>query len=176
MPSGRKKNPEIVTCEGCGKGVMWLGGRKRRYCTYTCRDRARGHKPRKTSTPAQQRARRIQNNRTRGKQRKALSDALKIERGQCADCGLIITERTVIVIDWDHRDPTQKSFTIAKQKHNHTIDELINEMAKCDAVCANCHRYRTHDKQQHRSKPRLPDKQIGLFDEPQNQHPSIQSQ
>lgn len=45
-------------------------------------------------------------------------------------------------MDLDHRDPLQKRFELSKQK---TCSEkrLLEEIAKCDVVCANCHRERT---------------------------------
>lgn len=60
----------------------------------------------------------------------------------CADCG----ERYPhFVMDFDHRDPSTKVFTIGAQKsRSMSLDKLLEEIAKCDVVCANCHRYRTH--------------------------------
>jgi 5-methylcytosine-specific restriction endonuclease McrA len=58
-----------------------------------------------------------------------------------------INERTAIVIEWDHVDKTTKSFTISYEMGRKNDQEIIDEIAKCDAVCANCHRYRTHDRQ-----------------------------
>jgi hypothetical protein len=37
----------------------------------------------------------------------------KLRRGSCVDCGLVIDQRTIVCIDFDHRDPQQKSFTIS---------------------------------------------------------------
>ena len=64
-----------------------------------------------------------------------------LRRVPCADCG-----RTVApyVMDFDHRDPAQKSFSLAAEKvllKNRGLLEA--EVAKCDIVCANCHRVRT---------------------------------
>lgn len=61
------------------------------------------------------------------------------------DCGMEINERTVICIDFDHRDPNDKAFTISYEMDKATEEALIAEIAKCDAVCRNCHAYRTHD-------------------------------
>lgn len=57
----------------------------------------------------------------------------------CMDCGI---QYPLCAMDYDHRDPSTKSFTIS-EINGHTLDEIIKEISKCDAVCANCHRVRT---------------------------------
>jgi hypothetical protein len=58
----------------------------------------------------------------------------------CRDCGL----HDVTVLEFDHRDPAAK-----RQDVNSLIEfglswhTIALEMAKCDVVCANCHRRRT---------------------------------
>jgi hypothetical protein len=69
--------------------------------------------------------------------RKAL-DALKLAQG-CADCGY---RAHAVALDFDHRPGTVKHFNVADVK-NYTLPELLHEVAKCDIVCANCHRVRT---------------------------------
>ena len=55
----------------------------------------------------------------------------------CVDCG----ESDPVVLEFDHlRD---KSFNIAEALHNRTWDDVLAEIAKCEVVCANCHRRRT---------------------------------
>ena len=68
----------------------------------------------------------------------------KLRRGSCVDCGLVIDQRTIVCIDFDHRDPQQKSFTISYVMGRVDCSMLIEEMSKCDAVCRNCHALRTH--------------------------------
>ena len=49
------------------------------------------------------------------------------------------------VMDLDHRDPSDKLFTISEQKcRSMGMNRLLAEIAKCDVVCSNCHRMRTH--------------------------------
>lgn len=60
----------------------------------------------------------------------------------CSDCGIRYPS---YVMDFDHRDATEKRFNIGKDAFSlipHTA--LLEEIAKCDVVCANCHRERTH--------------------------------
>lgn len=59
----------------------------------------------------------------------------------CNDCGI---KYPYYVMDFDHRIPSQKSFTIASNISKYSLDQIKNEISKCDIVCANCHRIRTH--------------------------------
>lgn len=59
----------------------------------------------------------------------------------CMDCG---NSYPPCVMDFDHRDPKQKSFTISRTGQGVSRQKLEAEIAKCDIVCANCHRIRTH--------------------------------
>lgn len=55
----------------------------------------------------------------------------------CVDCG----EDDVKVLEFDHlRD---KKFEVSKKLSDRRWDSLLQEIAKCDVVCANCHRRRT---------------------------------
>lgn len=64
---------------------------------------------------------------------------LKAERG-CYDCGGRFPSEA---LDWDHLPGSEKLFSIGSQAQNHTFDAVIDEIAKCQVVCANCHRIRT---------------------------------
>lgn len=65
----------------------------------------------------------------------------QIKDTPCADCG---GRFPPYVMDFDHKDPTQKEFTIAAYLNRVSLERLMAEVAKCDIVCANCHRIRTH--------------------------------
>jgi hypothetical protein len=55
----------------------------------------------------------------------------------CVDCG----ESDPIVLEFDHlRD---KSFGIGEGFRDRAWQSILDEMAKCEVVCANCHRRRT---------------------------------
>lgn len=47
-----------------------------------------------------------------------------------------------VCMDFDHRPGEIKLFTIAARKMGR--EALLAEIAKCDVVCSNCHRLRTH--------------------------------
>lgn len=57
----------------------------------------------------------------------------------CADCG---NYYPYYVMEFDHLDPSQKVNNVGWMLGGST-DALRDEIAKCDVVCANCHRVRT---------------------------------
>jgi hypothetical protein len=61
------------------------------------------------------------------------------ESQPCSDCG---NYYPAIVMDFDHRDPDTKQHEVAAIKYG-SWEKLLAEIAKCDLVCANCHRIRT---------------------------------
>lgn len=80
-----------------------------------------------------------QYNKTHNRRKRQLIQDLK--RVPCMDCGKTYPP---YVMDFDHRDPSQKSFNITAQAGFHSIGELLEEVEKCDIVCSNCHRERTY--------------------------------
>ncbi len=55
----------------------------------------------------------------------------------CADCG----ESDPVVLEFDHR--RDKQFNIGAVLPYRRWSSVLEEIAKCDVVCANCHRRRT---------------------------------
>jgi hypothetical protein len=55
----------------------------------------------------------------------------------CVDCG----ESDPLVLEFDHLG--DKKFGIAKGLRDRNWQKVLDEMAKCGVVCANCHRRRT---------------------------------
>lgn len=65
------------------------------------------------------------------------------KRGKpCADCGATFP---AYVMDFDHLNPESKINSIGKigSKGLYTAKAVIEEIKKCELVCANCHRIRT---------------------------------
>jgi hypothetical protein len=60
----------------------------------------------------------------------------------CVDCGV---QYPYYVMDFDHRDEAAKSFILSDVPRA-TSKNLMREIEKCDVVCANCHRERTHQR------------------------------
>jgi hypothetical protein len=57
----------------------------------------------------------------------------------CIECG----EQDFRVLEFDHRDPAEKSFIISEKIADLSFETLNKEIEKCDILCANCHRKRT---------------------------------
>lgn len=58
----------------------------------------------------------------------------------CADCAKTFP---YYVMDFDHVRGT-KLFTLGEAPARRGRDQILEEAAKCDVVCSNCHRIRTH--------------------------------
>jgi hypothetical protein len=75
--------------------------------------------------------------------RRAHVDAIKLERG-CMDCGY---SDHPAALDFDHRPGTgPKRASVAALVTSATLADIDAEIAKCDVVCANCHRIRTAER------------------------------
>ena len=62
----------------------------------------------------------------------------------CADCGQRFKPW---VMDFDHVDG-EKLFNLARTR-GRSLRVILLEVAKCQIVCANCHRDRTHQRRNH---------------------------
>ena len=65
-------------------------------------------------------------------------ELMQAHRSACVDCG----ETHPACLDFHHRDPKQKSFSIGKEGVKFSKERILAEIAKCDVLCANCHRKR----------------------------------
>lgn len=90
--------------------------------------------------------------REKAKRKKANKKAEKINvltevltNASCKDCGL----KDPAVLEFDHVNPEDKLFDVSSILENGSIPALRREMAKCEIVCANCHRRRTIKAQSH---------------------------
>ena len=61
----------------------------------------------------------------------------------CFDCG----ESDPVVLEFDHQG--EKLFTIGQDLRDRNWPSLLDEIAKCEVVCANCHRRRTARRGRH---------------------------
>ncbi len=80
------------------------------------------------------------------KRLKAMLHALKSV--PCADCGGTFDP---VCMDFDHRPGEQKLFTIGAAGASRSMEAVRAEIAKCDIVCANCHRVRSYRQRDHRA-------------------------
>lgn len=84
---------------------------------------------------------REQNNKAAAKRYKANRENLisYLNDHPCVDCG----EADIVVLEFDHRDPTTKRAKVADTLGSWKWDTIMTEIDKCDVRCANCHRRRT---------------------------------
>ncbi len=81
----------------------------------------------------------IENNKEYRSIRRSVINDLK--NVPCADCGNFYPP---YVMDFDHLG--DKEFNISKTGMGVSFDRLMKEVQKCDVVCSNCHRERTHQR------------------------------
>jgi hypothetical protein len=71
----------------------------------------------------------------------------------CEDCGEFLLP---FILDFDHRDSSLKFNNIATMVYaNYSLSRIKAEIEKCDLVCANCHRIRTHKRTHKEDTPCL---------------------
>jgi transposase len=56
--------------------------------------------------------------------------------GRCVICGY---DRSVVALQFHHRDPTVKTFSIAHRGLARSLEATLAEVRKCVLLCANCH-------------------------------------
>jgi len=83
------------------------------------------------------------NNKTKRKERKKYIDKLKVSIG-CVDCGY---NKHPEALQFDHLPGLSKSFEISKSPLK-PINEVLEEIKKCEVVCACCHAIRTHKRRE----------------------------
>ena len=60
----------------------------------------------------------------------------------CADCGISYPH---YVMQFDHLPGYDKNFNLSGNlAGDKTMEDIVNEIAKCEVVCANCHAHRTY--------------------------------
>ncbi len=69
------------------------------------------------------------------KRRRAIIDEIKLAAG-CKMCGY---NKCAAALEFDHRDPLTKSFAVGAGILK-SMKRLLDEIKKCDVLCANCHR------------------------------------
>lgn len=91
-----------------------------------------------------------QSNKDRKAARRSLIHEAKAQ--PCADCK---QNYPFYVMEFDHRPDEQKRANLSKLGYGrHSVATITAEIAKCDVVCANCHRIRTHGRSDHLRPPR----------------------
>jgi hypothetical protein len=69
---------------------------------------------------------------------------LSLKSGKpCTDCGRIFPPE---VMQWDHVPGAPKLGNMSTDFRGRSREEILDEIAKCELVCANCHAIRTFDR------------------------------
>lgn len=72
----------------------------------------------------------------------AMKAFLIVEKSRpCMDCGV---QYPHYVMDFDHREGEIKAIEVSRLRTQGSWRRVKEEIAKCDLVCSNCHRERTH--------------------------------
>ena len=145
--------PKSLACIACGRqfpAKMLIDGKTRSlYRRSFCLECSPfgGHNTSKTplglrSTEEAARARRDRRREQfrrslRKRRRKRKLDLVSAYGGRCVDCGYATCPEA---LQFHHRDPSTKEFGLGK--FSGSLARLIKEAAKCDLLCANCHRVR----------------------------------
>lgn len=63
-----------------------------------------------------------------------------LKEHSCIICG----EKDIVVLEFDHRNPKEKKFSIGHHTSMYlNLETIDEEIKKCDVLCANCHRRKT---------------------------------
>lgn len=78
------------------------------------------------------------------KRRRNVAEVNLLKSQPCMDCG---KSYHPCVMDFDHVRG-KKKFCVSIGISRYNIAIVLKEIAKCDLVCSNCHRMRTHNRRQ----------------------------
>jgi hypothetical protein len=74
----------------------------------------------------------------------------------CVDCG---EKYPHYVLEFDHKPEYQKIGSPTELAYQSGLTAAMAEAKKCDVVCANCHKIRTHNRGQNGTK-KMPDEEV----------------
>ena len=145
--------PKLLVCVACGRGFpakMVIDGKmrslyRRSFCLecspfgdHNTSKAPLGLRTTEESIKARRDRRREQFRRSLQKRRrKRKLDLVSAYGGRCVDCGYSACAEA---LQFHHRDPSTKDFGLGT--FSGSLGRLIEEAAKCDLLCANCHRIR----------------------------------
>jgi endogenous inhibitor of DNA gyrase (YacG/DUF329 family) len=110
-----------LKCLSCGGS---LSGKQSKFCSNACKAKSSNNKHQN-----------YKNQQRRGAYRKA--KLMEMKGIKCSSCGY---KKNYAALAFHHRDPSQKSFALdLRTCSNKSWESLLEEAAKCDLVCMNCH-------------------------------------
>jgi transposase-like protein len=137
----------VKECPNCGRQLplsefgIRTNGKPQHWCRVCHRSYQRSYYLRHKTYYVGLQNERVERNRQMIRQAKAVP---------CADCG---QRYPPYVMDFDHRPGEKKCFnlSIAAGQTRLSWKKMMAEIAKCDIVCANCHRQRTYQRKQRKA-------------------------
>ena len=96
----------------------------------------------------------------RHKENKSFVDSYKVDAG-CCNCGF---NSHPSALDFDHIDRNKKSFNISEKYGALTLDKIKSEIMKCRVICANCHRIKSYEMNEHKKIKPPKNKMTGIID------------
>lgn len=113
---------KMITCKTCGKQVENRSNNTKIFCSKLC-------KSRDFQGNTVERQKRV------GLERK--TRLIEMKGGCCEKCGY---DKNMAALSFHHREPDNKSFCLdMKQLSNRSDAVIMEEFAKCDLLCMNCH-------------------------------------
>ena len=79
--------------------------------------------------------------RENGRKNREVLNQIKLEAG-CRSCGY---DKEAVALEFNHLDTTNKKANISERAGSWSLTRLLEEVAKCEVLCANCHRILTHE-------------------------------
>jgi len=78
---------------------------------------------------------------------KAMLNKIQLDSG-CVDCGY---NENPVALDFDHLPGSVKVAQVSHME-GYKKEKIEAEIAKCEVVCANCHRIRTYNRREERER------------------------
>jgi hypothetical protein len=123
-----------MRCGYCKIEFPVYSQKKKRFCSGVCRNK--GYKRRQRESSKQK-----------------LHELKEVH--PCADCGNTFPS---YCMDFDHKNNATKLDNVSFMISRFSWSRIEKEIAKCDLVCANCHRIRTHAEP--KTFPQNPDRKL----------------
>ena len=102
-----------------------------------------------------------------GKDAAELVNSIKLEHGRCVlhpyyndGQEYVCTPERLRAFCWDHIERTNKLATISQMIGSATRQQILDEIAKCQLVCSNCHQIKSYE-----SKDHLPIQKVIAFND-----------
>lgn len=117
-------------CKVCNSELQ---GQQQKYCSNKCKQKDHWHRVKEQTNTYHSQT-------IRGLTRKI--EFINLKGGCCSKCGY---NNNLGALEFHHRDSSTKLFGIDFRKLSNTNKQtLLEELDKCDLICANCHREHHH--------------------------------